>query len=31
MEIEIKMGLDATRCSEIYDGVDMWVLIYGEL
>lgn len=28
MEIEIEMSSDATRCSEIYDGVDVWVWIY---
>jgi hypothetical protein len=31
MEMGSEMGLDATRCSEIYDGVDVRVWIYGEL
>jgi hypothetical protein len=31
MEMEMEMGLDATRYSEIYDGVDVWVWLYGEL
>jgi hypothetical protein len=31
MEMEIEMSLDATRCSEIYDGVDVWVWICRDL